>query len=110
MSDDAGNSPEVMRQRLIQKSVEDEGLRQRLLGDPKGTVERELGAKLPEGVEIRIIEETPETIYLVLPPKAAASQEGGELTDRDLEAVAGGWDIGTGDDTPTCQPPPRCIN
>ncbi len=76
---------------MIQRSVEDEELRQRLLSDPKGTVVQELGAKLPEGIEIRAVEETPETIYLVLPPRASTSQDGAELSDRELEAVAGGW-------------------
>ncbi len=110
MSEATGSDPEEMRRRLIERSAQDEELRQRLLNDPKGTVEQELGATLPEGIEIRAIEETPETIYLVLPPKAATSHEGGELSDREFEAVAGGWDIGTGDDAPTCQGPPRCIN
>ena len=69
--------------------MEDEELRRRLLSDPKGTVEQELGAKLPERIEIRAVEETLETIYLVLPPRS--SDPGGELSERELQAVAGGW-------------------
>lgn len=76
---------------LIQRSMQDEDLRRRLLEYRKSTVEQERGAKLPEGIEVQVIEETPETIYLVLPPKAETSQDGGELSDRELEAVAGGW-------------------
>ena len=91
MHERAGNGPEDLRRGLIEKSAQDEGLRRRLLEEPKGTVEEELGASLPEGVEIRIVEETPETVYPVLPPKASASRESGELSDRELEAVAGGW-------------------
>ncbi len=98
MSEAAGGNPEEMRQRLIERSAQDEELRQRLLSDPKGTVEQELGATLPEGIEIRAVEETPETVYLVLPPKASAVQ-GGELSDRELEAVAGGWDPRAVDDS-----------
>ena len=86
-----GGDPQEMRQRLIERSTQDEGLRQRLLEDPKGTVEQELGARLPEEVEIRAVEETPEIIYLVLPPKAAASLEDSELSERDLDAIAGGY-------------------
>ncbi len=94
-----GGNPEEERRRLIERSMEDEELRRRLLSDPKGTVERELGAKLPENIEIRAVEETPETIYLVLPPAAAASPEEGELSDRELEAVAGGWGKSTNYET-----------
>ena len=94
-----GGNPEEERRRLIERSMEDEDLRQRLLADPKGTVEQELGAKLPEGIEIRVVEETPETVYLVLPPKVAASRQDDELSDRELEAVAGGWGKSTNYET-----------
>ena len=102
MTEAGGGDPQEMRRRLIERSTQDEGLRQRLLEDPKGTVEQELGARLPEEVEIRAVEETPETIYLVLPPRASSTASGGELSDRELEAVAGGWDTGTGDITCGC--------
>jgi proline racemase len=35
----AGRNQEEVRKRLIQRSVEDEDLRQKLLSDPRGTVE-----------------------------------------------------------------------
>jgi hypothetical protein len=79
-----------MERRLIEKSVEDESFRQRLIEDPKGGVEQELGARLPEGVPVVTVEETPDTIYLVLPSASMASGEGGALSDQDLESVAGG--------------------
>jgi hypothetical protein len=87
---------------LIQRSLQDEDFRQRLLDDPKGTVEQELGGRLPEGVEVRTVEESAQTIYLVL-PNASPLGEGGEISDRELDAVAGG---GTGS-LPTC--PETCI-
>ena len=40
-----------MERTLVQRSLEDEDFRQRLLEDPKATVEQELGTQLPEGVE-----------------------------------------------------------
>ena len=103
MSEPTGVTPEEARWGLIQRSAQDENLRRRLLEDPKSAVEQEIGAKLPEGIEIRVVEETPETIYLVLPPTGSTSQRGNELSDRELEAVAGGWDLpGTGDVTCGC--------
>ena len=91
-----------MERRLIEKSLEDESFRQRLIEDPKGAVEEELGTRLPEDVRVEAVEETQDTIYLVLPGTSMAGDEGGALSDRELESVAGGWDM-TGDpDTQDC--------
>jgi hypothetical protein len=84
-----GGSRAEMERRLIQRSLEDESFRQRLLDDPKGTMEHELGSRLPESVEVRAVEETPEIIYLVLPSASRVGQ-GGELSDLELEDVSGG--------------------
>ena len=53
-------------------------------------MEQELGTRLPEGIEVRVVEETADTIYLVLPYASPLGGEEGELSDQDLEAVAGG--------------------
>jgi hypothetical protein len=84
--------------KLIQRSMEDEDFRQRLLDDPKGAVEHELGGALPESMEVRAVEESADTIYLVLPSASTVGQ-GEEISDQDLERVAGGE--GTAYD-PTC--------
>ncbi len=83
-----GKRAEIERT-LVQRSMEDEEFRQRLLEDPRAVVEQELGTQLPEGVEVRVVEESAQSIYLVL-PSASVVGEGGEISDRDLEAVAGG--------------------
>jgi hypothetical protein len=46
-----GSGRAQMERRLIEKSSEDEAFRRRLMEDPKGAVEQELGTRLPEGVE-----------------------------------------------------------
>ena len=91
-----------MERRLVQRSLEDDAFRQRLLEDPNAAVEQELGTRLPEDVRVVAVEETQETIYLVL-PSASPLGEGGELSDRELEAVAGGWDAQTAGLTCTVQ-------
>ncbi|MGF1470894.1 MAG: NHLP leader peptide family RiPP precursor [Rubrobacteraceae bacterium] len=91
MSAATGGDPQEVRQRLVQRSVEDEVFRQRLLAEPKATIEQETGVSLPEEIEIRCVEETPQTVYLVLPPKQLVDVQSGELSDQELEVVAGGW-------------------
>ena len=81
-----------MERRLIQRSLQDEDFRQQLLADPRAIVERELGTQLPEGVRVVAVEESADTIYLVLPSASPLGGEGGELSDRQLESVSGaGW-------------------
>lgn len=45
--------------------------------------------QIPSNIAVEVVEETPTKVYLVLPPAAAA--RGQELSDEELEAVAGGW-------------------
>jgi Nitrile hydratase, alpha chain len=87
-----GSSRAEVERRLIQRSLEDESFRQALLADPRAALEQELGSRLPESVEVRAVEESADIIYLVLPSASRVGQ-GGELSDRELESVAGGWDF-----------------
>ena len=89
MSESAGRAE--MERRLIEKSLGDDAFRRRLLEDPKTVVEQELGTRLPEEVRVVAVEETGDTVYLVLPGTSRAG-ETGELSERELEAVSGaGW-------------------
>ena len=56
---------------------------------PRGPWSRSWGRRLPEGVEVRVVQESAQTIYLVLPSASPVGQ-GGEISDQELEAVAGG--------------------
>jgi hypothetical protein len=86
----AGGGRSEIERRLIQRSVEDDGFRQRLIEDPKAAVEQELGSRLPEEVRVVAVEETSDTIYLVLPSTSPLVGEDGEISDEALESVAGG--------------------
>ena len=77
-----------LRGRLLEKATADEAFRAQLLGDPKGTLEQELGVTIPASLSIEVHEEDDTTAHLVLPP-------GSRLNDNDLQAIAGGgnWNI-----------------
>jgi hypothetical protein len=89
MTEASGGGRAEVERRLVERSLQDDAFRQRLLADPKAAVEEELGIQLPAEVQIRVVEETADTIYLAL-PSASPAGEGGELSDQELEAVAGG--------------------
>lgn len=73
---------------LIAKfSREDAEYRQMVLDDPKMVIEKQTGNTLPESMNVQVVQETSDTVYLVLPH---ITEEGAELDDADLEKVAGG--------------------
>jgi hypothetical protein len=87
-----GGARAELERRLIQRSLEDEDFKQQLLSEPKAIIEREIGTQLPERVRVVAVEETADTIYLVLPSASPLVGEGGELSDQLLESVSGaGW-------------------
>ncbi len=74
-------------QDLISKfAMEQPKYRNALINDPKDVVERQLNTKLPEGINLKVAVETADTAYVVVPYVAPE----GELTDADVEKVAGG--------------------
>ena len=61
--------------------------RKAMLQDPKGLLAKQMQQDLPDNLTVKVVEETPDTFYLVAPYVAEA---GDELSDDDLEKVAGG--------------------
>ncbi|MFS0519415.1 NHLP leader peptide family RiPP precursor [Nostoc sp. UIC 10607] len=80
--------------KLIAKTWQDEAFKQELISDPKAVYARELGQEIPESLKIQVLEESANTVYLVLPRKPEVASVEGELSDEALEVVAGGdWGI-----------------
>lgn len=67
---------------IVAKALKDATFKQELLSNFKAAIEREVGQTLPPGLEIHVVEETPTTLYLVLP---ATSTVPHELSDQQLE-------------------------
>jgi hypothetical protein len=77
---------------VIRRAMLDEDFRKSLLTDPKAAVEAVLreeipGAKLPATMTVKAFEEPENGLYLIVPPQP------GELTEEQLEQVAGGFKI-----------------
>ena len=87
MNEAAGRAE--IKRRLLARSLQDDVFRQQLLADPRAILEREIGTQLPEDLRVVAVEETADTIYLVLPSTSPVG-EGGHLADQELEAVTGG--------------------
>ena len=74
-------------QQIIAKCWVDEAFKQRLLDDPAGTLKAE-GIAVPEGVRVRVVENTAQVFNLVIPARPT------DLSDEMLTGVGGGVDWG----------------
>jgi len=81
---------EQLERQIIEKAMKDEAFRKKLIADPKYVLEQEMGMKLPNSLDIKVLEEDAQTFYLVLPQNPALSEDG-ELSEAELEGVSGGW-------------------
>ena len=92
MDENRINARQTLAAQLIAKAMQDAPFRPELLRDPKGVFERELGFSIPANVTVQVVEKSPTEVYLVLPQRATGP--GAELSDAELEGVAGGWSEG----------------
>jgi len=72
------------KEKVTNKAREDADFKKSLMEKPHEAIAG-LGVRVPEEVEIKVVEESAGLVYLVLP----ANPE--ELTDEQLDGVAGGW-------------------
>lgn len=86
----AMNTRFEFERQLIQRALEDENFKQELLSNPKAVFAKESGEQLPKDLEIQVLQETANKVYLVLPTNPDSATTEGELSDEALEAVAGG--------------------
>jgi len=68
---------------IIAKCWSDDSFKQKLMSDPSAVL-KEMGVDIPEGLEVKTLENTDKVFHLVIPPKPD------ELSDEDLDKVAGG--------------------
>ena len=78
---------ENKQEQIIARAMKDQSFRQALLSNPRAVLAREYHVHLPEHIAVRVLEEAPNTLTLILPKGEEADVE---LTDADLQAVNGG--------------------
>lgn len=64
---------EELREQLITKAWSDPAFKELLITNPKAAIEAAFGIKVPDGVNLTVLEETDENLYLVLPKNPAES-------------------------------------
>ena len=69
--------------KLISQCCADEAFKQRFIAEPTAVM-KEAGLEVPEGVEFKVVENTDNVNYILLPAML------GELSDKLLDAVVGG--------------------
>ena len=75
---------------LIKFAAENPRYRQELLSNPKGLIEQQFNTSLGS-INVKAVADTADTVYVAVPYVASS----GELSDTDLEKVAGGKGIGS---------------
>jgi hypothetical protein len=71
---------------VIAKAWKDDKFKKDLLSNPKAVISEEFGVQIPDNVNVKVLEENANNLYIILPEKPVTS----ELSDEQLEAVAGG--------------------
>ena len=74
--------------KIVEKAWHDDSYKNRLKSDPRSVLKEE-GLEAPQGIEIKLVEDTPSVVHLTLPAKITA-----DISENDLETVAGGGKIG----------------
>ncbi len=83
------STPQTLETRVITRALQDESFKQQLLSGSvaaKAAIEQEIGQKLPQDLQVKVIEETANVSYVVLPKMPSTD----ELSEDELETVAGG--------------------
>jgi len=62
-------SEKELREKIIEKAWSDSAFKEKLLADPKSAVTDEFGIDIPAEFNLKVLEETDDTFYLVLPKK-----------------------------------------
>lgn len=83
-----------IEQVLVEKAMQDAAFKAQLKTNPKAVLAQELGTELPAGLEVEVLEATEDKFYIVLPSDVLTAAGDDELSEEQLESVAGGVRVG----------------
>src|SRR5262249_21677743 len=87
----AGMTRRDLEAKIVALAWKDDTFRKRFLADPKAQFEEKLGTKLPASLNMSAYQEDENSLHFVIPMKPKANLT--ELSDEELEKVAGGTDV-----------------
>ncbi|MHC5748485.1 MAG: NHLP leader peptide family RiPP precursor [Nostoc sp.] len=88
----ADQTRQSIESKIVARALKDESFKQQLLNNPnvaKAEIEKGLGEKFTGDIQVKVLQETANTAYIVLPYIPATAG----LSEEQLEAVASGVNI-----------------
>ena len=94
MTDDNRQNRAVAWARIVARAWREPAFKAKLMADPLTTL-KAVGAAVPAGVTVTVVEDAATLVHVVLPPKPV-----GALSDEALEKAAGGTCVDVADPHP----------
>lgn len=69
---------QLLQDQILSKASSDQNFKEKLLVDPKAAIEEEFGIKVSDNMNIKVMEENKQTIYLVLPQNPSKAKTSNE--------------------------------
>ena len=74
---------------IATKAAKDAAFRKKVIADPKGVL-ADMGFSVRDSINVKVVEESADDVYIVLPKAGVSAGAGDDLSDDALEAVAAG--------------------
>jgi diamine N-acetyltransferase len=77
----------IVKDLLLKQAAQDPAFRHSLLSDHRAAIKQTFGEDVPEGLDLRVVEETPQVAYLVLPLPAPTRESTVTLREITRDSV-----------------------
>lgn len=80
-------SEQELREQVIEKAWTDSNFKKKLLADPKAAIQEAFGVAIPDEYQLQVLEETDDTLYLVLPQSPASASNVSSAADDGSQSI-----------------------